>query len=666
MSRVDAAGARSARRRGTRAESFALFLALVSGAVIGRAFAAEGDVPATAPPPLEAFGRLPAIEDVEISPDAKLVALTTTQDERRVIVVKRVADGETIGALNAGDGKVRDLEWAGSKYLIVTTSRTGGPIMTSGPRGEWLSAVSFDVHSHQQDQLLKDIPNAINAVVVPPRVRVIDGRALAYALGLTFPSLVDASTSRIGLFRIDLATMKTTPLQAGPNTYDWLVDDQGKPIATATFDRTSGHWAIEMERRGRWQPVKTIDNAIELPDIVGLGRDGRSVLLLDPGDGTRALREFPLDADDWNEPLASGGQLVPLFDPVTHAMAGYRQSSGDDGRYTFYSSADAAMWQAIVAAYPGQGPELASWSDDRRHVIVRVDSPTTPPAYAYVDLDTRAAKWIGRPYPDASSSLAKTIPIEFKASDGLPITGYLTLPRERPATNLPLVVLPHGGPAARDSLRYDWWTQAIASRGYAVLRVNYRGSDGFDRELLRAGYGQWGRKMESDLTDGVRYLAEQGRIDPKRVCIVGASYGGYAALAGAAFVGAYRCAAAVAGPSDMHRFVAWARVDKSAATQRYLLALLGTDDPNDPVLERISPALHVENVTVPILLIHGKDDTVVPFEQTQIMADALARAGKPYQLVVLDHEDHWLSRSDTRLQMLRAVMDFLQRNNPAD
>ncbi|HLY78156.1 MAG TPA: S9 family peptidase, partial [Caulobacteraceae bacterium] len=297
-----------------------------------------------------------------------------------------------------------------------------------------------------------------------------------------------------------------------------------------------------------------------------------------------------------------------------------------------------------------------------------VEAPTEAPAIAFIDLDAKTASYVGTVYDDLKPGDAAPVrSVAYKASDGTPLGGYLTLPTGRPAKNLPLIVFPHGGPASRDAPGLDWWAQAMASRGYAVLQVNYRGSEGFGKAFLEAGYGQWGRKMQTDLSDGVRYLAAAGTIDPKRVCIVGASYGGYAALAGATLdPGVYRCAVSVAGLSDLRRFVAWTHRQHGDATQRDWDRFMGAKGPTDPRLDEISPADHVSAATPPVLLIHGKDDTVVPFEQSQIMADALKRAGKPADLVVLSHEDHWLSRGETRLQMLRATMAFVEANNPPD
>jgi dipeptidyl aminopeptidase/acylaminoacyl peptidase len=246
------------------------------------------------------------------------------------------------------------------------------------------------------------------------------------------------------------------------------------------------------------------------------------------------------------------------------------------------------------------------------------------------------------------------------AADGLSIPAFLTLPAGS-GKDLPLIVLPHGGPAAADTLDFDWWSQALVAQGYAVLQPNFRGSL-LNAKFMQAGYGEWGRKMQTDLSDGVRYLARQGIIDPKRVCIVGASYGGYAALAGVTVEsGVYRCAVSVAGLSDLPRF---RRTNSAGLGRRYWDRFMGAADQNDPALIAISPIEHVAAVTVPVLLIHGRDDTVVPFEQSDVMLSALKRAGKSATLVTLKHEDHWLSRSETRLQMLQATVDFLKANNP--
>lgn len=254
--------------------------------------------------------------------------------------------------------------------------------------------------------------------------------------------------------------------------------------------------------------------------------------------------------------------------------------------------------------------------------------------------------------------------ISYKAGDGLALDGILTLPPGREAKNLPVILLPHGGPNAQDTERFDWWAQAFASRGYAVFQPNFRGSTNRDTAFMRAGNGEWGRKMQTDISDGLAELVRRGIADPKRACIVGASYGGYAALAGVTLQkGLYRCAVAVAPVSDLSDMY-WTDYRQSGGNRMLRRSL---NDSLGPLANfaAVSPRRHARDASAPILLVHGKDDTVVSFKQSSAMADALKEAGKPYEMVVLREEDHWLSRSATRQQMLDAAMRFVSQHNPA-
>jgi len=354
----------------------------------------------------------------------------------------------------------------------------------------------------------------------------------------------------------------------------------------------------------------------------------------------------------------------------------YRMIGGvhiaDDSRYVFFDPAMQARWDAVTHAFAGERVRLASMDERFEKFVVRVEGQKDGFVYELVDLTAHRADIVGDVYEGLGKPL-EVRRITYAAADGLQIPAYLTLPQGRAEKNLPLIVFVHGGPQARDTADFYWWSQALAAQNYAVLQPNYRGSD-LGRKFIAAGYGEWGRKMQTDLSDGVRYLVKEGIVDPARVCVVGASYGGYAALAGVTLdPQVYRCAVSVAGLSDLKRMLEWVNEWVSARSeqrhnwsQRYWNRFMGVSGPADPVLDAISPIKHLAAVTAPVLLIHGRDDTVVPYEQSSAMYDALKGAQKSVEFVTLQHEDHWLSRSATRLQMLQTSVAFLRAHNPPD
>jgi dipeptidyl aminopeptidase/acylaminoacyl peptidase len=302
-------------------------------------------------------------------------------------------------------------------------------------------------------------------------------------------------------------------------------------------------------------------------------------------------------------------------------------------------------------------------------MIVFTDGGDDSGTYWFVNIDKGSADPLGKAYPTVTSKdVGPVRMIDYKAADGLDLHGVLTLPPGREARNLPLVVMPHGGPWARDYPKFDYWAQAFASRGYAVFQPNFRSSTGYGQALYEAGYGEWGRKMQTDISDGAAELARQGIVDPKRACIVGWSYGGYAAQAGVTVQHRlYRCAVSMAGVSDLAKQLKYtedeAGIDSPAARTWSLFLGVKSDW---GVLRDISPAMLASRADAPILLIHGNDDTVVPIAQSDEMEKALQAAGKPVERVTLKGADHWLLEQDTRVAMLKASVAFVQKYNPAD
>jgi dipeptidyl aminopeptidase/acylaminoacyl peptidase len=329
--------------------------------------------------------------------------------------------------------------------------------------------------------------------------------------------------------------------------------------------------------------------------------------------------------------------------------------------------------RSIAKAFAGEAIRLVSVSDDMGRIVLHVSGKNTAGTWQLVDFKTGRATPVADDYPKIPNDMLGSVTmVDYRAQDGLPLQGILTLPPALAPHDLPLIVLPHGGPEARDRVQFDWIARAFAARGYAMFQPNFRGSSWYGQDFRNAGFGQWGRKMQTDISDGVTALAGKGIIDPKRVCIVGASYGGYAALAGVTLQhGFYRCAASYGGVSDPRDMIHEEKSRGNDYTQhyadpamRYWLSYLGFQTPDDPGIAAVSPQEQAKNADAPILLVYGEKDTVVPPKQSTDMAAALKRAGKPVEMVELDAEDHWLSRSATRLQMLKAWVAFVEKNNP--
>ncbi len=633
------------------------------------ASAAIADVaPARAPPPIAAYGQLPGISNIEVSPDGTKWAAILGNDSRAEIQIRELATAKLLTATPIEKAKARRLEWAGPNHLLATVSTTASAAGITGPRREWFMLIDFDLSRNKWNRMMGDITGAMNVVSGSPTPLIEDGKAVVIVPGITFPGGRGAST----LFRVALDSGRTKVSEIGNvDTDDWVVGPDGKALARADYDQESGEWQLFLRQNGRLVRAYSEVAPLDGPFIRGLGAGGDTILVSTRKSGVRQVHDVRIADGSWSPPRPELASDNLIGDPVTHRLIGTSDTGLDTVHTRFFAANDQSLWNAIARAFPGELVQLVSWTADRLTAIIAVDGSVNGNAYFIVDRKKHTADWLADAYPGVSVDVIapKTL-VHYVAADGLPIDAYLTLPRNRPAKALPLIVLAHGGPAARDYPEFDWWSQALASHGYAVLQPQFRGSGDLQPALRDAGFGEWGRKMQTDLSDGVRHLAKAGTIDPARVCIVGASYGGYAALAGPTLDrGVYRCASAVAGVSDLRRMLSTKISDTGSSrnqTLRYWQRFMGAASVNDPRLDTISPAYLADRVAVPIQLIHGKDDTVVRFDQSATMEKALRAAGKPVELVTLAGEDHWLSRAPTRVAMLTAMLAFLETHNPPD
>jgi dipeptidyl aminopeptidase/acylaminoacyl peptidase len=319
--------------------------------------------------------------------------------------------------------------------------------------------------------------------------------------------------------------------------------------------------------------------------------------------------------------------------------------------------------RAFAKNFPGSFVRPVDYSSDGQTALFEVSASDNNGEYYVYDLKKSTAKFL---FPASSwldpAQMAKTTPFELKARDGVRLHGYLTMPTSAPSgKNLPLVVMPHGGPyGVRDFDSFDAWAQVFATRGYAVLKLNFRGSGGYGGEFVRAGYGQWGRAMQDDLTDATKWAITQGVADPKRIAIAGASYGGYAALMGAAREpDLYQAVISYVGVSDLELMYSRGDIEDSSYGKNYLKRVIGEDKAQ---LKARSPVNLAANFKAPVLIVHGGQDPRVPVLHGRSMRDALKSAGKPVEYLEVADEMHGFYKQKNVLAGFERMLAFLDKH----
>jgi acetyl esterase/lipase len=614
------------------------------------------------PPPAAAFAALPFVENPVLSPDGTRVAARVAIRGKLHFAIIPIDDIAKTKLIDPGDFELNGWQWVNNDWLIV---RAGQMQPVEGD--EWYVRRAFGVRSDGTKINLLAVPGAgqsADDVLWVAR----DGRPHALIAGqTTIYANEDGFWPEVRDF--DVSTGKSVRVQATTvDVWDWYADTGGTVrLGIAYDDQRRSYRALYRGQAGT--PLRTIDTArgpnaklSTLPALIP-PQSGKAIAI-DDDDGYDAVYDFDLDS------MKIGAKVFgapandiddALIDPTGTRLLGVRYID-DRARTKWLDPTLAGIQDELDKAVPQRWPQIVSWSNDLSVVIVHIGAADSPggyyiyrPATGRMTLFARINETLGM----KAQGPVKTV--RFKARDGVEMTGVLTLPPGREAKNLPLILMPHGGPFARDDEEWDWWAQFLASRGYAVLQPNYRGSSGFGTKFAKLGEGQWGLTMQDDLLDAVAWAAQQGIADPKRVCIVGGSYGGYAAFRAAERdKGVYRCAVSYAGVSDMSAMV---RYDSSFLNGGRDKDYLRRQAPD---LKAVSPINYAANFSTPILIMHGKADQTVPVKQSREMVEKLKAAGAVYKYVEQPEGDHHFTREADRLQFLQELEAFLAKYNPAD
>ncbi len=621
---------------------------------------------ARASPSIESYGKLPALDMVRLSPSGEKIAFIVHDGDTRKLFVRSVG-GDALLVSPVGTSKIRGLEWAGDDYLLISVSATlkfGTGALNKwsySTRAELFLVFIANLKTKSFSQMFKNQQFDIFADGGEFNSSLIDGK---------WYDIVNVFVRGQGqqIYKVDLDSGNYSRVD-GYDLYGYssFFDGHGRISARSRYDEDAREWRLVTGDHGK-DIVVARKSIWDTVDVGGAGRTDGSILVLEDGTETDTTDEYLIRPGAAPTPLFKGLYVDRYYrDPVTHLLIGASLTANKGA--VFFDSKFQSHYDAVRRAFPGLQVNLVSYSADLGRIVVMTDGGDDPGTYWLVDMATGKADDLMAAYPDIDQKdVGPTSLFHYQARDGLALDGVLTLPPQQSGKALPLVVMPHGGPiGVSDRVGFDFWAQAFASRGYAVFQPNYRGSGGHGAAFRLAGYGQWGNKMLTDMSDGVQALAKTGVIDSGRVCIVGASYGGYAALAGVTIQrGIYRCAVSVAGVSDVGAAMLGTGDGDSSntASGRLNQAVFGASFSGSPELARISPFRHADNADAPILIIHGKDDTVVPFVHSDKMNAALQRAGKTSELLALDGEDHWWSLEKTRIQILQASVGFVEKYNP--
>lgn len=483
------------------------------------------------------------------------------------------------------------------------------------------------------------------------------------------------TSDKLALFKVDVGTGKAELMERGKsNTIKWLTDLKGVARARWDYNERSDTMEIYLRQGGGddWVFV-TKYGTDDFPDLsfVGFGDDPRVAIVASRQSSDRfGMFEYDtvsrtLGKPVFQHPSVDVGDPVggPLYDPYNTKLLGVYYV--EDLMEHHFFEPDLARVQAKLAATLSDASSISllSWSVDRARFVVESMGPRDPGTYYLYDTKKDALTKISTRYPGLpSSELGEVLIIKFKARDGTRIPGYLTMPPGKGTKKLPLVVMPHGGPELRDYVTYDEWAQMLANAGYAVLQPNFRGSGGYGQAFTAAGHRQWGRLMQDDVTDGVKALVADGTADPSRICIVGASYGGYAALAGGAFTpDLYKCVVSIAGVGDLPEFVTDRGREFTTDSWSYKIWVERVGDPRVDIelMKAASPAFNATKFKVPVLLIHGDKDDIVPIEQSRRMDKALRDAGKPVEFITIDGEGHHFAAEESDIRVMKEIDRFL-------
>ncbi|MBX3701196.1 MAG: S9 family peptidase [Dokdonella sp.] len=623
---------------------------------------------------LEDFIRHSDYSQMSISPDGKYLAAAIPFEETTVVYVLDRANGKQTATIRAaGNNTIDQFWWVNDTRLVASIAEQLGGVDHPKPNGElyainadgsgsmqlfgyrasggktgshtkqggeqrYASAQVIDLIPGNDRQILVATVDWRNSEKAPASAELLDvytGKTRRVAVGPSAgASFVADHQGQVRIANAPNENLDSVMYVRGGEGEDWRVFNDPKAsgviIEPRMFARDNRHVYATIERAGKADALYRIDL-----------QDGKRELLYEGDADPGQLLLTPDRKDAYGVLTFDGKTAIRVFEPDSQF-----------GRLAL----------SVQKAFPGQVAAFGSFANDGKFGLVHVFSDRNPGDFYLFDTEKKnaeylasARKWI------EPEQMAAMQPIRLKARDGLELHGYLTVPPGSDGKNLPLIVNPHGGPhGPRDYWGFNPEVQLLASRGYAVLQLNFRGSGGYGGDFMRAGYKQWGLRMQDDLTDATQWAVQQGYADPKRLCIYGASYGGYAALEGVVREpDLYRCAVGYVGVYDLELMYRDGDIPRGLFGKKYLEMVLGRDGTD---LRARSPASNVDKIKAALMIVVGGRDERVPPSQAKALRASLDKAGKTYEWLLKDKEGHGFYRSDNKMELYTKMLAFFATN----
>jgi dipeptidyl aminopeptidase/acylaminoacyl peptidase len=625
-----------------------------------------------AQPDIASFTDYPEFEDLKISPKGTYLAFTQHADNREYLIVARSSDFSILSKISFGlDTDVQTFDWVNDERILLSPGRAFfGQLDFKQPTGE-IFGVNADgtdfetLFGFQADDgrsgtrvKTREAIEAAGRIVdlLPDDPDHVIVQSIGYGVEGEFNQawLMDVNTGA-------LKNLARSPIRNGTFITDashevrYVTGSNLRNVEELWFFTKNKRWELlfDDEDEERWlipNGPYGKDGKVLVRDLGGTGTWGLSAWDPETGQKRELFHHPVVDIESY------------YFDNDSQLWAIEYVDHFPDFFYPDESHPFVALHKALRATFKDYTVRIVDETDARDKVIVSVEAPQFPGTFLVMDTQKQEFQRRLRRYPKLpADALSRVDPIEFKARDGQTIRGYLTVPMNTGGKNLPMVVLPHGGPhGIYDRWTFDFETQLLASRGYAVLQVNFRGSGGRGEPFLKSGHGEWGGKMQDDVTDATRWAISDGVADPERICIYGGSYGAYAALTGAfKEPDLYKCAVGMSGVYDLNLMFSAGDIAGAMRGLSYLNKVLGEDK---ALLASRSPVDNADKIKAKVMLIHGKQDPRAPIQHAERMRKALRDQGKEAVWVTERGESHGIYSEENRVQVYEALLGFLKEN----